>query len=96
MVRRIKDPGDGRRFIIEPTEEGRSHYEEIESRSRGFIETLFAEWSVTDVDTLRRLVDRFLGDATGLRFTDAGEPPLAEPPASVAGRETAKNNRVGG
>jgi DNA-binding MarR family transcriptional regulator len=72
MVRRVQSAVDRRRFIIEPTSRGRDRYGEIASRSRRFIETLFANWSVDDVDALARLVDRFLDSAQDLQFTNTG------------------------
>jgi DNA-binding MarR family transcriptional regulator len=86
QLRRIPDPADGRKVRLTVTKEGRRQRDEIERRSRDYTRRLFAGWTLDELRTFGRLLERFLEAAGKVRFRHKG---LEAAPAS-AGRAAPK------
>jgi DNA-binding MarR family transcriptional regulator len=86
QLRRIPDPTDGRKVRLRVTKEGRRQREEIERRSRGYTRRLFSGWTLDELRTFGRLLERFLGAAAEVRFRNKG----IEASSTSADREATK------
>jgi DNA-binding MarR family transcriptional regulator len=73
LVRRDRDPDDGRKVRVSVTKLGRGRYDEIESRSRDYTRRLFADWTPRKIRSFRRLLERFVEDARGVGFRGDGD-----------------------
>ncbi len=60
MVRRVPDPSDARRALIELTAAGRRQLEELRSHRRSAVEAALAEFTPEEARTFAELFDRFV------------------------------------
>lgn len=73
LLRRERDPEDGRKVQLHLTKAGQACHADIEARSRTYTRRLFQGWTPEQVRSLRALLERFVDDAQGLRFDDLNE-----------------------